>query len=111
MGETVLGIVDGIEHLFQMIDEKGCCCCWCLHPGMADHVEDTLVAVVADAGDDGQGEVGDILCQCEGVEAAHIARCTTTANNHYAIKLIIIYALEGIDDALFDLFTLHDGGE
>ena len=58
--DAVLCIVNGIEHFLQVTDEEGCGGSGCLHPLKRHHVENVFVAVMADACDDRDGEVGHI---------------------------------------------------
>ena len=115
MGEAVLGIVDGVEDGLEVVDEEGGSSSGGLYPHVTHHVEDTLVTVVADAGDNGDGEVGDVLSQCQRIETAHVARCTDhRVENELSIihcPLSTIYALQRIYDALFHTLALHRGRE
>ena len=71
-----------------MVDEEGSSSRRSLYTGVADHVEDALVAVVPDASDDGQGEIRHVLSEGQGVETAHIAGGATTADNDDAVVII-----------------------
>ena len=119
MGKTGLGFVDGVEHCFEVVYKQRCSSGGRLDSGMGDHIEDAFITVMADASDDGQGEVGDVLSQGEGVETTHVARGTTTSYNYDAVKYLtrgltlceVEDAVEGIDDTLLYTFALHDGRE
>ena len=92
---------------------------------MGNHVENALIAFVSDTGDDGQREVRHIFGQCQSVETTHIGRGTTTSNDDNTVerescrwfiarrkgslRVGRVYAVQRIDDALLDLFALHDG--
>ena len=86
-GYAGLGIVNGIEARLGMVDEEGGSGSRGLHPLVGHHIEDGLVAVVAYASDDGQGEVGDVLGQKQGVEARHVAGSTTASDDDDAVEM------------------------
>ena len=102
-----------------MVDEEGGCGSRGFHTGVGYHIQNALVAVVTDAGDDGDGEVGNVLGQCQRVEATHVARCTATSYYYDAVKLRTVSVLslhlenlfQCIYDALLHTIALHDGGE
>ena len=50
-----------VEHLLQVGDQEGSGGRRGLHTGVGHHVEDALVALMTDAGDDGQREVRHVL--------------------------------------------------
>ena len=141
VGERCLGLFDAVEHAQQVVDEQCCGGRGRLHTGVGHHVEDAFVAVVADAGDDGQGELGDVLGQCQRVEAAEVGSGTAASDDDDAVEpfgstgvrgygstrnvcsrgifapsylrtpVPPINLVESINDALLHLFALHDGGE
>ena len=94
-----------------MINQKGCCGSRGLYPCVTHHIEDALITVMSDTRNDGYGEVGYILSQCQGVEASHITSGTTATNDHHRIIIITcrIDAVEGFDDASLDTIALHGG--
>ena len=96
-----------------MIDEIGRCRRRCLDPCVGNHVEDAFVAFVSDACDDGQGEVGDVLREREGVETAEIGRGPAASDDYDTVELVqaAVDGVQGSDDRLLYLLALHDGGE
>ena len=68
---------------------------------------------MTDTGNDGQREVGYVLCQGECVEARHITRGTSAAYYHHGVEVVhaLVYASEGGNHALLHGFALHDGAE
>ena len=80
-GYAVLGIIDGIEHGLGMGDEEGSGGSRGLYTRVAHHVEDALVAVVTNAGDNGQRKLSDVLGKGKGVEAREVGGGTTTTDD------------------------------
>ena len=84
----------------------------CFHLSVCYHIQYRLVALVSDACDDGDGEVGHVLCQCQCVKARHIACGPTASDDDHAVECqVFIDFLQGTDDALFRTLSLHDGWE
>ena len=120
--------VEGLPHrqrhaVSSLIDARQRTCeiiykvCRCRRGGLdadACHlVEHALIALMAYARDDRQGEVGHILRKVEGVEAREVGGAATTAYYHHHIETVHLFedGIEGADDALLHLLALHDGGE
>ena len=118
--DALLGIVNACLYLAQVIDEQGCSCRRCLDACVANHIEDALITVVADASDDRQWELGYMFSQCQCVEAAEVGSSSTTTDDDDDVKLRgegrglrgeRIDLLQRIDDSALYLFTLHNRRE
>lgn len=61
----------------------------------------------------GRGEVGHVLGQGQGVEAAHVGRGTAASDDDHHVEVvhIIIYVVQGVDDGRLHLLALHYGRE
>ena len=107
------GTIDAGLHIGQPRHQKGCRGRGSLHPRVGHHVEHALVALVSDARDHGQGEVGHILGQCQGVETGKVAGGPAATDDDHHVKLLgpCVDGIECGDDALFHLLALHGGGE
>lgn len=68
---------------------------------------------MTNAGDDGKGEIGNILCQLRGVRTAHVGRCSATSyyNNHVRTVGLVVDLIERLYDALLHGLALHNGGK
>ena len=113
VGYAVGCLVDELRRALQIVDEMLGGGCRRLHACERHHVEHTLVTLMTDTGNDGQREVGYVLCQGECVEARHIARGTSAAYYHHGVEVVhaLVYASEGGYHALLHGFALHDGAE
>ena len=100
-GHAALAVVHVVPHPGQMVHKQGCCRRGRLDTGVRNHVEDALIALVSNARDDGQGEVGHVLGQDKGVESAHVGRGAATPNNHHHVETVGfgVDGIEGSDDA------------
>ena len=86
-GHAGLGIVNGVEAPLGVVDEEGSSRGRGLHPLVGHHIEDGLVAVVAYACDDGEGEVGNVLGQEQSVEARHVAGGAAASDDDDAVEM------------------------
>ena len=100
-------------HRHQVVDDVSRCCCRGFHPLVGHHVEHALVALMAYARNNGDGEVGHVLCQRQRVETAQVGRCAATSYNNHHVEAVglVINAVERVDDRRFHLVALHDGRE
>ena len=71
-----------------MSDKEGSSCRRGFHPRMAHHVEHTLIALMADAGDDWQREISHVLSQGKGVETGKVAGGTSTADDDHTVEFV-----------------------
>ena len=110
-GDAVLCLVDGVKHCLQVVDKEGCCGCRRFHTEVAHHVENALVAVVADAGDDGYRELGYVLSQRQRVETGKVGRGAASSDDDHTVEVLIVNTVQCGDNALLYLFALHDGRE
>ena len=79
---------------------------------MGHEVDHRVVAFVADAGDDGQGELCAVGGQGVGVEAAEVGRGATAADDDDDVEGLAdgIDAIQRGDDARLRSLALHEGG-
>ena len=88
-------------------------CRRCLDPGMRHGIHHRIVAFMADARNDGQGELGAIGCQQVGVEAGQVGGRSATPDDDHGIPRLgtSIDAVQGSDDACLHPLSLHHGRE
>ena len=96
-----------------MVDEEGGSCRRRLHPCVRDEVDDAFVALVTDTRDDGQREVGYVLCQCQRVETAQVCHGSSASDDDHHVEMVgfVKDGVEGLDDGGFHGLALHGGGE
>ena len=86
--EGTWGVLEYVEYMLSMVNQQGCCCSRGLDTDIAHHVEDALVAIVPDACNDRQGEIRNVLSQCECVKTTHVARCSTSSYDYNAVEFV-----------------------
>ena len=106
-------LFDVLQHTVQVINEEGGSSGGRFYTRVTDHVEDAFVAVVADAGDDGQRKLRHVLGQSQRVKAAEVGGAAAATDNDHDIEVAaaVVDGVKGADDTGFHLFALHDGGE
>ena len=113
------GTAEAIAELGQLgeakghaIDEEGGHGRGCLEAGVSHEVDHRVVAFVADAGDDGQGELRAVGGEGVGVEAAEVGCGAAAADDDDGIEGIAVRVnpIQGGDDAGLGALALHEGG-
>ena len=76
-----------------------------LDPCIGHQVDDGIVALVADAGDDGQGKLGNVGRQRVAVEAVEVGGGAAAPDDDYPVEQIFVAgdAVEGFDNRAFGL--------
>ena len=110
--ESVAQVVDICQLSRHAIDEERGHGCRRLEARMGHDVDHRVVAFVADAGDDGQGELCAVGGQGVGVEAAEVGRGATAADDDDDVEGLAdgIDAIQRGDDARLRSLALHEGG-
>ena len=106
-------VVHGLSRLVHAGNEIFGCGRGRLDAGVGHGIDDRVVALVADAGDDGQGELGAVGGQQIGVEVREVRRGASSADddNDVPVVDVPVDAVEGGDDAPFHPLALHHGRE
>jgi hypothetical protein len=119
VGELLLGSDDDVlaepgDGVFEgpvLIDDELGGFGWCFGRGMRHEVGDRLILLVADAGDDRNGEFGDGLSDHVVVEDEEVGLCAAAADDDHCV--IAVAAVEDVDQAGEELLgivlALHDG--
>ena len=94
-----------------VLDDEFRCCSRCFHSGVRHEVDDRIVLFVPNARDDRQRELCHVFSQQERVEAREVGCCTATTDDDHGIPLLHFVSddVEGLDDALLHLCSLHHG--
>ncbi len=110
---TLREVIEPDSQFTHVVNEEGCNGSRCFQMGVGNIVEDSLVALVANACDDGKRHLGNANSKGIGIEIAEIAGGATSTDDGHNIPLVCLlgYLLQCLDDGLLYPTALHDSGE
>ena len=112
-GKLLVQRVQDCELLGAVVDEEGGSGGWGLDARVGYGIEHRLVALMADAHDDGQRHLCYGGCKGVAVEIGQVAGGTAATDDDDAVPSVGLGGdgCERCQHALFDVGSLHDGGE
>ena len=91
-------------HLRKVVNEQGCRRRGRLDTSVRHHVEHALVALVPNTRDDRQGEISHVFGQQQGVETAHVGRCTASPYDDNDVEAVG-FSVNGVESSHYTLLN------